>query len=45
MRLVMIVALLVVLIIAVLLLIRPSGPRVTRIEHRTEREDEEERDS
>lgn len=44
MRLVLIVALLVVLIAAVLMLIRPSGPRVTRIEHRSDGSDEGESD-
>ena len=40
MRTVLIIALLVVLVVAVLMILRPAGPRVTTIEHR--REDERE---
>ncbi len=43
MRLVIILALVAIAIVALVMILRPSGPRVTTIEHRRE-EDEKDRD-
>ena len=40
MRLVISIALIGVMIVAVMMILRPSGPRVTRIEHRRERDED-----
>ncbi|HXH52879.1 MAG TPA: hypothetical protein VNH53_05570 [Sphingomicrobium sp.] len=42
MRTLLIIALVAVVIIAVVMLLRPSGPRITTIEHRDRREDNDE---
>lgn len=41
MKMVLIIALLVCLVVAVVMILVPSGPRVTTIERRTERDDRE----
>lgn len=43
MRLVIWIVLLAIVLVAVVMILRPSGPRVTRIEHHRD-EDEEDRD-
>ncbi|WP_294012283.1 hypothetical protein [Sphingomonas sp.] len=44
MRFVIILALLLVLVVAVMMLMRPSGPRVTHIEHRRDEDESEDRE-
>ena len=40
MKFILIIALLLALVVVVMLLLRPSGPRVTRIEHRRDHSDD-----
>lgn len=44
MRFLIILALLLVLAVAVMMILRPSGPRITTIEHRRDEDDREDRE-
>ena len=44
MKFIIAISLLLVLAVVVLMLMRPSGPRITTIEHRREETDEKDRD-
>ena len=44
MKFLIILVLLLVLAVAVAMMLRPSGPRITRIEHRREDEDREDKE-
>ena len=44
MRLLIWGALIAMVLVAVILILRPSGPRVTRIEHRRDEDEEKDRD-